>query len=242
MDDIVRGKSLLKVDVVIPVCNESKVIDSVLEQWVVQLKSLHPDSKIIVEDANSSDGTAEKLIRWNHEPNIEVYFFPERDGFSKALLRLLRLSSNDWVFVADSDGQYVVEDFEFFVEKALEGAAFIKGVKVNRRDGFLRRGFSFVFNRFISVILNVPAFDYNSSHYLISRGLLLKIISGGPTFRSQINVEIGLRALLSNSKFEVVYIKHNKRLSGISRANSPKKFLINGAVTLRDVWNLKTNF
>lgn len=242
MDGIADGKSLLKIDVVIPVCNETEVIDSVLEQWVIQLKSIHPDSKIIVEDANSSDGTAEKLHQWNREPNIDVYFYPERDGFSKALLRLLKISSNDWVFVADSDGQYVVEDFEFFAVKALEGASFIKGVKVNRRDGFLRRGFSFVFNRFISIILNVPAFDYNSSHYLIARELLLKIISSGPSFRSQINVEIGLRALLSNSKFQVVYIKHNKRLSGISRANSPRKFLINGAITIRDVWNLKTDF
>jgi glycosyltransferase involved in cell wall biosynthesis len=242
VDRIADAKSLLKIDVVIPVCNEVQVIDLVIEQWLAQLESLHPNSRIIVEDANSNDGTVEKLKKWSEKENISVHFRPDRDGFSKALLRLFSISKNDWVFVADSDGQYVVTDFEHFVARAIDGAHFIKGVKVNRRDGFLRRGFSFVFNRYISIILNVPPYDYNSSHYLISRNLLDRVLLFGPTFRSQVNVEVALRALLSNSRFQIIYVKHNKRIHGISRENAPRKFLINGFITMRDVWNLKTNF
>lgn len=242
MDRIADAKSLLKIDVVIPVCNESQVIDLVIEQWLNQIKSLHPDSRIIVEDANSSDGTVDLLRKWNMHKNVSVHFRSDRDGFSKALLRLFKVSQNDWVFVADSDGQYVVTDFEHFINRAIEGAQFIKGVKVNRRDGFLRRAFSFVFNRYISIILNVPPYDYNSSHYLISRNLLDHVLLTGPKFRSQVNVEVALRALLSNAKFQVVYVKHNKRVHGISRENAPRKFLSNGFITMRDVWILKTNF
>ena len=242
MDRIADAKSLLKIDIVIPVCNEVQVIDLVIEQWLAQLESLHPNSRIIVEDANSIDGTVEKLKKWSEKENIAVHFRSDRDGFSKALLRLFSLSENDWVFVADSDGQYVVTDFEHFVTRAIDGTHFIKGVKVNRRDGFLRRGFSFVFNRYISIILNVPPYDYNSSHYLISRNLLDRVLLFGPTFRSQVNVEVALRALLSNAKFQIVYVKHNRRNHGISRENAPRKFLINGFITMRDVWNLKTNF
>ena len=242
MDRIADAKSLLKIDVVIPVCNESQVIDLVIEQWLNQIKSLHPDSRIIVEDAKSSDGTVDLLRKWNMHKNVSVHFRSDRDGFSKALLRLFKVSQNDWVFVADSDGQYVVTDFEHFINRAIEGAQFIKGVKVNRRDGFLRRAFSFVFNRYISIILNVPPYDYNSSHYLISRNLLDHVLLTGPKFRSQVNVEVALRALLSNAKFQVVYVKHNKRVHGISRENAPRKFLSNGFITMRDVWILKTNF
>jgi len=242
VDRIADAKSLLKIDVIIPVCNEAQVIDLVIEQWLKQLESLHPDSRIIIEDANSSDGTIDLLKKWNLQQNVLVHFRSDRDGFSKALLRLFKVSQNNWVFVADSDGQYVVTDFEHFITRAIEGAQFIKGVKVNRRDGFLRRAFSFVFNRYISVILNVPPYDYNSSHYLISRNLLDDVLLSGLTFRSQINVEVALRALLSNSKFQIVYVKHNKRIHGNSRENAPRKFLKNGFITMQDVWNLKTNF
>ena len=242
MDRIADAKSLLRIDVVIPVCNEAQVIDLVIEQWLKQLESLHPDSRVIVEDANSDDGTIDLLKKWNLQENVSVHFRSDRDGFSKALLRLFKVSQNDWVFVADSDGQYVVTDFEHFINRAIEGAQFIKGVKVNRRDGFLRRAFSFVFNRYISIFLNVPPYDYNSSHYLISRTLLEKVLLAGPSFRSQVNVEVALRALLSNSKFQIVYVKHNKRIHGFSRENAPRKFLINGFITMRDVWNLKTDF
>jgi glycosyltransferase involved in cell wall biosynthesis len=242
VDRIADAKSLLRIDVVIPVCNEAQVIDLVIEQWLKQLESLHPDSRVIVEDANSDDGTIDLLKKWNLQENVSVHFRSDRDGFSKALLRLFKVSQNDWVFVADSDGQYVVTDFEHFINRAIEGAQFIKGVKVNRRDGFLRRAFSFVFNRYISIFLNVPPYDYNSSHYLISRTLLEKVLLAGPSFRSQVNVEVALRALLSNSKFQIVYVKHNKRIHGFSRENAPRKFLINGFITMRDVWNLKTDF
>jgi glycosyltransferase involved in cell wall biosynthesis len=242
VDRIADAKRLLKIDVVIPVCNEVHVIDLVIEQWLEQLESLHPDSRIIIEDANSNDGTVDKLKEWSSKENISVRFRSDRDGFSKALLRLFGVSQNDWVFVADSDGQYVVTDFEHFVTHAIDGAQFIKGVKVNRRDGFLRRAFSFVFNRYISIFMNVPPYDYNSSHYLISRNLLDNVLLSGPIFRSQINVEVALRALLSNSRFQIVYVKHNKRVHGISRENAPRKFLINGFITMRDVWKLKTNF
>lgn len=232
----------LPVDILIPVCNEVNVIESILHDWILELEKLPKGSKIIIEDAASTDGTIEVLERYINTPSVRIFFHQERDGFSSALKRLFYNSNNPLVFVCDSDGQYLIDDFKFFVTKYQSGIDFVKGVKVNRRDSWPRRLLSFVLNRFIAIFLNLPPYDYNSSHYLISRDLINQISEKGWKFRSQINVEVGIRAILSNRNYSVVYVRHKSRHSGFSRANSPHKYLFHGFITMLDIWNLKNNF
>jgi hypothetical protein len=232
----------LPVDILIPVCNEVGVIESVLQEWLLEVERLPKGSKIIVEDAASTDGTIEILQNFMKNPQCKIILHHKRDGFSAALKRLFEFSENPLVFVADSDGQYLIDDFKFFVYKYESGIDFVKGVKVNRRDSWPRRFFSFVFNRFIAIFLNLPPYDFNSSHYLITKELLREISSNGWNFRSQVNVEVGIKAILSNRNYSVVYVRHKSRPSGYSRANSPHKYLTHGYITMRDIWRLKNNF
>lgn len=232
----------LPVDILIPVCNESHVIERVIGEWLDEIKKLPKDSKLIIEDAASTDGTIEILQKFVSHPNCRIIFHEKRDGFSAALKRLFEFADNPLIFVADSDGQYLTDDFRYFVNKYQDGIDFVKGVKVNRRDSWPRRIFSFFFNRFISVFLNLPPYDYNSSHYLISKQLLDEISENGWTFRSQVNVEVGIRAILSNHNYSVVYVRPLSRSSGFSRANSPHKYLKHGLITMQDIWSVKNNF
>ena len=232
----------LPVDILIPVCNEAHVIEGVICEWLEEIKKLPAGSKLIIEDAASTDGTMEILQKFVTHPNCRITLHNERDGFSAALKRLFTRADNPLIFVADSDGQYLIDDFKYFVDKYQTGIDFVKGVKVNRRDSWPRRTFSFFFNRFIAVFLNLPPYDYNSSHYLISKKLLNRISENGWTFRSQINVEVGIKAILSNCNYSVIYVRHLSRSSGFSRANSPHKYLKHGLITMQDIWSIKNNF
>ena len=232
----------IPIDILIPVCNEVQVIDGVITEWLNEVTRLPRGSKLIIEDAASTDGTVEILEKYLENPNCLIILHKERDGFSEALKRLIQVSKNPLVFVADSDGQYLIDDFKHFIYKYQNGIDFVKGVKVNRRDSWPRRTFSFFFNRFIAIFLNLPPYDYNSSHYLISKQLLNQISSHGWSFRSQINVEIGIRAVLSNCNYSVVYVRHLSRTSGFSRANSPHRYLKHGILTMQDIWSFKNSF
>jgi len=231
------------ISVVLPVCNEIGAIKRVCENWSEVLSQLPSGSTIEFEDGNSNDGTYEFL---NEIEKKDTRFIVSRtltrDGFSSAIARLLTNSKNEWVFVADSDGQYHAHDILNFLMKWNPSVEFIKGIKINRQDGFFRRFFSFVMNRFIVIFFGLPFLDYNSSHYLIKKQVVNEISKNGWTFKNSINVEIALRTILSNYSYETVYIKHSTRAEGFSRGNPPIKFLIYGLRTIKDILNLKSQF
>ncbi len=130
------------ISILLPVCNEADVIDGVLQDWLKILEMLPKGSCLEFEDANSKDGTVEKLMQYSskYPQEVIVKFRPDRDGFSRALARLLVDAKNEWVFVADSDGQNDPKDF-LHLKKFHEGVDFIKGIKFNRKDRLPRRFF-----------------------------------------------------------------------------------------------------
>jgi len=232
------------VSVLLPVCNEGEVIEKVVNDWLIQIKTLPSGSKILIEDANSTDGTREILraLEFKNPDFIEVFYRDDRDGFRNALHRLFDYSNADYLFVADTDGQYFVTDFPYFLKRAQLGHDFVKGVKINRRDGFFRRFFSYLMNRFIVVFIGLPAIDYNSSHYLIKRDCLSSIRGEGFIFKYSLNVEVTLKALLANVDYSIIYVKHQSRSQGVSRGNPPLKFMAFGLTTIREIWRYKSNF
>lgn len=231
------------ISILIPVCNEADVIESVLEEWIAVLPSLPAGSTLEFEDANSQDGTLEILNTYaTRYEFLRVYSRPDRDGFSMAVKRLLSNAKNDWMFVADSDGQYFANDIQFHLAKWHPGVEFIKGIKVNRQDGFWRRFLSFMINRFIVISYGFPFLDYNSSHYLISKKLYNDLEPDRWFFSFSVNMEIALRSILSNQGYQVVYVRHSKRKQGFSRGNPPHKFLAYGFRAYREIVRLKRTF
>lgn len=236
------------VTVIIPVCNEGDVIEGVINDWIKAIALSNLRVLILIEDANSTDGTGDVLSKFaSNYDFIRVSFRPDRDGFKNALIRMFQQVQSPWIFVADSDGQYLASDFQYFMESINHWNSndvpwFIKGVKINRRDNFFRRFSSFMMNRFIVVLIGLPFLDYNSSHYLIRKELLDSMLEEGFSFRTSINVEVTMRALLSNKKYQILYVKHLPRVQGVSRGNPPLKFIRYGLSTIRDIWNLKSHF
>ena len=241
-------KSDFLVTVVIPVCNEGDVIEGVLQDWIQAIALSNVLVQILIEDANSTDGTRKILSKFEGEFDfIRVSYRPDRDGFKNALIRMFQQVDTPWIFVADSDGQYLASDFKYFLDSVHQSNTndlpwFIKGVKINRRDNIFRRISSFMMNRFIVDLLGLPFLDYNSSHYLIRKELLDNMLKEGFNFKQSINVEVALRALLSNKKYQILYVRHLPREQGVSRGNPPLKFVSYGVTTIKDIWRLKANF
>jgi glycosyltransferase involved in cell wall biosynthesis len=244
----IENKTEFDVTVVIPVCNEGDVIDDVLNDWVEAIALSNLRVMILIEDANSTDGTGHVLLKYAADYDfIRVSFRPDRDGFKNALIRMFQQVRSPWIFVADSDGQYLASDFQYFLDSINQSGSndvpwFIKGVKINRRDNFFRRISSFIMNRFIVILIGLPFLDYNSSHYLIRKELLDTMLEEGFKFKQSINVEVTMRAILSNKKYQILYVKHLPRVQGMSRGNPPLKFIRYGITTILDIWNLKSHF
>jgi acetolactate synthase-1/2/3 large subunit len=63
----------------IPVCNEVQVIDGVITEWLNEVTRLPQGSKLIIEDAASTDGTVEILEKYLENPT--EYYLNEYKTF-----------------------------------------------------------------------------------------------------------------------------------------------------------------
>jgi glycosyltransferase involved in cell wall biosynthesis len=101
------------VSILMPVCNEAEVIESVIEEWVQDvIKYLPEGSEFLFDEAASTDGTREILQRMcKTYPFIKVTYNEKKDGFAASARRLYKAAKCPYVFFTDSDGQYVAADF-----------------------------------------------------------------------------------------------------------------------------------
>lgn len=234
----------MDVSLLMPVRNEIRVIEQVIDSWIHIFEHLGVKYEIILIDGASTDGTLEFLLNLQEKSNkIKLISEEEAKGFKNSLTKLLEQAKHEWIFVADSDGQYLASDFLYFFEKSKErNIKFVKGIKINRNDSFFRRIYSLLINYFIVIYFGFPFADYNSSHYLLHSSLLNKIKGNGFNFTYLINIEIALKSILSNEKYAIVYIKHKKRLSGQSRSHPRIKIIFHGLISIFDIIKLKQNF
>jgi hypothetical protein len=150
-------------------------------------------------------------------------------------LRLLKSTSEDLIFVSDSDGQYFEGDILKHLEQGKLGFKFVKGVKTVRKDSIVRKIGSRTINYYMKVFYKVKIKDCNSSHYLIHRELRDYLLQQNLFFTYSINIEIALHSLRSGLPWKTVEVGHRRRPAGISRGNPPLKILLYGAKTLQDI-------
>lgn len=228
------------ISVLLPVYNESDVIEMVAREWVAVVESLPEGSVLEFEDGNSDDGTIEILSSLSREFNsIVVHFRQSRDGYCNAIRRLIIGARNEYVFIADSDGQYIASDLLNFLKYPFNPNVMLKGRKVRRCDPWPRRVFSFFLNRLVSSWFSMQIVDLNSCHYLIHKETFHKLLKRGLTFKSAINMELVLRYRLNAYPIINIPIGHKRRPNGPSRGIPYYKYLNYGIRALHDTFKLK---
>jgi glycosyltransferase involved in cell wall biosynthesis len=263
------------ISVLMPIYNEALNIEKVILDWLALIPAMPKGSLLEIEDANSKDGTRQILeqIEKKYSGIVNVSYRADRDGFSNSIARLIKNSKNELLFIADSDGQYESSDIFHFLKHVNDEdlLVFVKGIKIWRNDGTVRKVYSRLINLYCSKLFRTEYLDLNSSHYLISKSLInlicpgqtsisnqlkqtksfsnLSKISANPademnywTFRKLINIEISLRVVLSNFRYEKVYVKHYKRNSGPSRGHPSYRIVKDGLQAIQDIKNLRREF
>src|SRR5262245_20514730 len=110
------------VSILMPVCNEARIIEDVIEEWVGDVFQYLPEgSEFLFDEAASTDGTRGILARMCEKyPFIHVRYNDSKDGFAAAAKRLYLAAQCPFVFFTDSDGQYVASEFWKLVPFARE--------------------------------------------------------------------------------------------------------------------------
>lgn len=146
------------ISIVVPVFNETDVIDVFYKRMKKVLDSLMPLAyEIVFVDDGSKDYSYEKLVNIaNSDQNIKVIKFSRNFGHQIAITAGIDIAKGDAVVVIDSDLQDPPEIIIDFLKKWEEGYDVVYGVRVKRKgEGKLKLITAALFYRTLKKLIKI---------------------------------------------------------------------------------------
>lgn len=109
----------MKVSVIVPVLNEVRTIDLILEK----VRRSPVEKEIIIVDGNSEDGTVEKLRLQEKIPGTKVIYQNARRGRGNALKVGMKVAKGDVIIFQDADLELDPDDYPSLLEPIIRGEA-----------------------------------------------------------------------------------------------------------------------
>ncbi|MBJ14480.1 MAG: hypothetical protein CMB70_03825 [Euryarchaeota archaeon] len=140
-------KSMLKLDIVVPLYNDEEVVEKLCETVFSTLENTFKAVRLIMIDDGSVDESYNLALRMREKyDGVEVIKLAGNFGQHRAILAGLRSTSADLVAVMDSDLQDRPEHIPLLVERMLEdGTSLAIARRTRRADTLRKRLFSRMF-------------------------------------------------------------------------------------------------
>lgn len=107
--------------IVIPAFNEERFIGTLLEQIdAVDLSHLGVDTRVIVVDDHSSDGTSDVVRRF---PRVDLHRLERNSGKGRAVRAGMERATGEFLIIQDADLEYDPRDYVPMMEALLRGGA-----------------------------------------------------------------------------------------------------------------------
>ncbi len=152
------------ISVVIPVYNEKESLQELYEKLTDALGNSDYDYNLVFVDDGSKDGSHHielKLAAKND--NVIVERFLANQGKAAALDRGFQIADGDYVATIDADLQddpYAIPDMVKQIKET--GVDLVSGWKHNRKDRFIKKHTSKIYNFFTRVLTGVKLHDCNN--------------------------------------------------------------------------------
>jgi dolichol-phosphate mannosyltransferase len=151
-----------KLSIVAPVFNEEDCIGAFVEEMCGVLDGEGRPYELLCIDDGSTDATGQRLAALaSRFPCLRAVALDRHHGQSAALWAGITMSRADLIALTDSDLQNDPRDLVSFAREleANQDWACVAGVRVNRRDPWLRRASSRLANAFVRAIIGLPFQD-----------------------------------------------------------------------------------
>lgn len=234
-------EKLPPISLVIPVYNEVEVIEKVIRDFYDKVIQKVPESKFIIAEDGSTDGTKEVLNKLAEELPITLVMGDERKGYTKAVKDALKLPKTDIIFFSDSDGQQEPDDF-FELIKHINENDIVVGYKYPRRDPIFRVLISKVYQVVNQVIFGLKLHDINCGFRLLKKEVLDDILDDVTLLPNFVSSEIILRAYLKGYKVKEIPVRHYEREFGGSRGLPVARIPIETLKLVKGLLKLKSEY
>ncbi len=174
-------ESCIQVSVIVAFYNLEADVDDYFEKLKLTFDNLGKVYEIIFVDDNSEDATYSRLYRIAQEnQNVKLIKMRSRFGEASAFEAGFKLSTGEQVIFYTARVRPNAEDLPKLLAKLDEGNDLVVGWRYPRKDWFLNKFISHVFNYITNKISNLKLKDINSGILVMNREVVEDIqIYGG---------------------------------------------------------------
>lgn len=207
-----------ELSVVIPLFNEAEALQELHQKISAALQELRRRAEIIFIDDGSGDRSFEILAELQRrDPRVRVIQFRRNFGKSAALAAGFRRASGQYIVTMDADLQDDPAEIKNLLHELQRGYDLVSGWKKNRKDRFIKRFSSKIFNLVTDWLTGLRLHDINCGLKIYRREVTQSIQVYGelhrflPVLAHQVGFRVGEIVVQHHSR------KHGKSKFGPSR-------------------------
>lgn len=207
--------------VVIPVYNEAKIIESVVEDWITVLNSLDIHYKLKIYNDGSTDSTFKELKKIKgYYPEFIELINKENSGHGSTILKSYKDSlDSEWIFQVDSDNEIRANYFKDFW-KNKDDYDFIIGKRINRKSPLFRKIMTYCSYLVVRLFYGGGIKDVNCPYRLMRTDNFKDIFESIPEDTFAPNIIVSGMASQKRMKIKSLDIQFNRQTSGKSSLSS----------------------
>ena len=196
-----------------PALNEEENLPGVIDEIISTLKGSPWDFEIIVVDDGSTDSTWEVICNKSREnQKIKGLRLIKNYGQATAIYAGIQTAGGDVIVIMDADGQNDPQDIPRLISQINKGFDIVSGCRVNRKDGFVRKIFSWCGNYLVREISGVKLRDIGCSLKAYKRHLLTEVVLIGEMHRI-----LPIYLVERGASIVEIDVNHRKRRAGKSK-------------------------
>lgn len=211
------------ISVIIPIYNEEENIDPLFTKLEESLAQTGRSWECILVDDGSSDQSYNKLKDLvEKDTRFKVVRFVRNFGQTAALAAGIDHASGEVIIPMDADLQNDPADIARLIEKLDEGFDVVSGWRKDRKDELFTRLIpSWIANKMISVISNVPLHDYGCSLKAYRRAVIKPVRLYGEMHRF-----VPIFATWQGARVTEMVVTHHARVHGESKYGLSRTFKV----------------
>ena len=208
------------ISVVSPVYRGENLVRELVSRIKENVSFITEDFEIVLVNDASPDLSWHAILKeCNNDKRVKGINLSRNFGQHKAILAGLNYAKGEWVIVMDCDLQDRPEEIPALYNKALEGYDIVQGEREERKDKFLKKLSSTIFNKVFRYMSGIKANKKIANYGIYSRKVIEAVCSmpeRDRTFAVQVNY-VGFKST-------VIPIEHGQRFEGNSSYNLSKLF------------------
>jgi glycosyltransferase involved in cell wall biosynthesis len=193
---------------VIPVYNEEKLIDELVNRTLSALDSFIAEYEVLFVDDGSSDGSLEKLLSWQKKENrLKILSLSKNFGHQAAYTAGLEHAKGEIVAMMDGDLQDPPELLSGMYRMiTAEGYDIVSGKKTGRKGRKDRNLFSFLFHILFRHIGEIKNMENSGNYSMMKREALDALL----TLREKVRYLPGLRTFIGFRQGYIEFVRDDR--------------------------------